>query len=506
MTSDKIVTLEKLAEICKKEKEKGNKIVNCHGCFDLLHPGHILHFNAAKKYGDILIVTVTPDKFVRKGPGRPIFNEQLRMESIASLANVDYVALNKWDTAINSLKLLKPDFYVKGKDYSDRSGDITGNILLEEKALKEGGGEIKFTDEITFSSSSIINKHFNPLSQEAKNYINKFKQNFTSEKIIKSIEDLKDLKVLVIGDTIIDEYSFCKAIGRPEKAPVISTKYLYNELYAGGSLAVANHIAGFVDSVELVTCLGDKNNKESFIKKKLKNNIHHNFFFRNDAETTIKKRYLDNWNKAKLFEVSQINDTFISRDLENKIISKFNEIKKNVDMVLIADFGHGLLSQRLIDKVTNNHIFTAVNAQTNSANFGFNLITKYKNVDYISIDEKELRLPYREKVGQIEHLIKKLSNDTNCNKINITLGSSGTLYYQKGKEYFGPVFSKDIIDTVGAGDAVLSITSLLAKEDVDPEIIPFVGNSVGALAIKVLGNKESINPVELFKFIEYMMK
>ena len=138
MITDKIITLDKLADICKNEKEKGKKIVNCHGCFDLLHPGHILHFKAAKKYGDILIVTVTPDKFVKKGPGRPIFNEQLRMESIASLAVVDYVALNKWDTAINSLKLLKPDFYVKGKDYSDRSGDITGNILLEEKAVNEG--------------------------------------------------------------------------------------------------------------------------------------------------------------------------------------------------------------------------------------------------------------------------------------------------------------------------------------------------------------------------------
>lgn len=156
MSERKVVDIDDLARICKERKNEGKKIVHCHGCFDLLHPGHILHFKAAKKYGDILVVTVTPDRFVRKGPGRPVFNEHLRMESIASLEAVDYVALNKWDTAIETIKLLNPDFYVKGNDYSDRSKDVTGNILLEEEAVKKVGGVIRFTDEISFSSSKIL--------------------------------------------------------------------------------------------------------------------------------------------------------------------------------------------------------------------------------------------------------------------------------------------------------------------------------------------------------------
>lgn len=172
MSERKVVDIEDLARICKERKNEGEKIVHCHGCFDLLHPGHILHFKAAKKYGDILVVTVTPDRFVRKGPGRPVFTAHLRMESIASLEAVDYVALNKWDTAIETIKLLKSDFYVKGNDYSDRSKDVTGNILLEEEAVKKGGGEIIFTDQISFSSTKIINDHFSVLHKEAKNYIN----------------------------------------------------------------------------------------------------------------------------------------------------------------------------------------------------------------------------------------------------------------------------------------------------------------------------------------------
>jgi rfaE bifunctional protein nucleotidyltransferase chain/domain len=507
MSEEKIVDLEELAKICQEEKEKGKKIVHCHGCFDLLHPGHIRHFKAAKSFGDILIVTITQDKFVRKGPGRPVFNEQLRLESIASLEIVDYVALNKWETAIETLKLLKPSFYVKGKDYSDRSGDVTGNIYLEEEAVKEGGGgEIKFTDEISFSSSKIINKYFTILSREAMDYINRMKKEFSSEDIINIIKKLKDLKVLVIGDAILDEYIFCKAMGKPEKASVVSSKYLYHETYAGGSLVVANHVAGFVDNVHLITCLGKKNSRQEFIAENLKKNVNSKFFFRNDTPTIIKRRYLDDWNKAKLFEVSDLNDDFIDRDNENEIINYLDELIPQIDMVLIADFGHGLITTDIQKKIVEKAPFCAVNAQTNSANYGFNLITKYNNVDYISIDEKELRLPYRTKYGQLEPLIEKLSNDTNCKKINITLGKSGTIYYQEGNEYFVPVFSDNIVDTVGAGDAVLSITSLLAKQNVNPDLIPFVGNAAGALAIKVMGNKESIDAVDLFKFINYIMK
>lgn len=506
MSEEKIVDIKELVKICKEEKEKGKKIVHCHGCFDLLHPGHIRHFKAAKNYGDTLVVTVTPDRFVRKGPGRPIFDEHLRMESIASLEVVDYVALNKWDTAIETIKILKPDFYVKGKDYSDSSKDITGNIVLEEESVKKVGGEIKFTDEITFSSSKIISKHFSILSREARNYIEKLKESFTSEEIIDALKNLRDLKVLVIGDTILDEYVFCMAMGKPEKASVVSTKYLYHETYAGGILAVANHVAGFVEKVELITCLGKKDNKQDFIEKNLKSNINPKFFYRKDAPTIVKRRYLEDWNKAKLFEVSEINDDFIDKEIEKEITVYLEKVIPKMDMVLIADFGHGLLTSNLQKKIVDKGKFCAVNAQTNSANYGFNLITKYKDIDYVSLDEKELRLPYSAKSGQIEPLIKRLSRDTKCKRINVTLGTSGSLYYHDGAEYYVPVFSDTIVDTVGAGDAVLSITSLLAKKDADAKIIPFVGNAAGALVVKVMGNKESINPIELFNFITYMMK
>jgi rfaE bifunctional protein nucleotidyltransferase chain/domain len=143
----------------KKLKNKGEKIVLCHGCFDLMHPGHIKHFQTAKKMGNILIVTVTPDIYVDKGPNRPVFNEKLRAESIAALECVDFVAINKWPTAEETLRLLRPDIYVKGQEFESME-DKTGKLQKEKKILKEIGAQMFYTHEIIFSSTELIKKYF----------------------------------------------------------------------------------------------------------------------------------------------------------------------------------------------------------------------------------------------------------------------------------------------------------------------------------------------------------
>lgn len=155
----KILDLEKLATLVLLLKSKGKKIVHCHGCFDLMHPGHIKYFQAAKKMGDILVVTVSPDRYVDKGPGRPVYNQELRAESIAALECVDYVAINKWQTAEETLRLLRPDIYVKGQEFENLE-DETGKIQKEYDVVKEIGAEIRFTQEIVFSSTKLLNQYF----------------------------------------------------------------------------------------------------------------------------------------------------------------------------------------------------------------------------------------------------------------------------------------------------------------------------------------------------------
>ncbi len=155
----KILEFEDLTEKIRNLKSRGKKIVHCHGCFDLMHIGHIKYFQASKKMGDILIVTVTPDIYVDKGPGRPVFDQNLRAESIAALECVDHVAINKWPTAEETLKLLRPDIYVKGQEFENLE-DKTGKIQREYKTVKEIEAEIRFTHEIVFSSTKLINQYF----------------------------------------------------------------------------------------------------------------------------------------------------------------------------------------------------------------------------------------------------------------------------------------------------------------------------------------------------------
>lgn len=153
----KILDLDELAGKTQNLRAEGEKIVHCHGCFDLMHPGHIKYFQAAKMMGDVLVVTVTPDKYVDKGPGRPVFCETLRAESIAALECVDYVSINKWPTAEETLRLLRPDVYVKGQEF-EKLEDKTGKIQREYEVIKEIGAEIRFTHEIVFSSTELLTK------------------------------------------------------------------------------------------------------------------------------------------------------------------------------------------------------------------------------------------------------------------------------------------------------------------------------------------------------------
>lgn len=502
----KIVSLEELGHITAKLKRQGKKIAQCHGCFDLLHPGHIKHFEAAKEIADVVVVTLTPDRFVNKGPGRPVFNEKLRMESIAGLASVDYVALNKWATAIETVKIVKPDFYVKGQDYKDREKDVTGNIKLEEDAVKSVGGKIHFTEEITFSSSSLINAHLSPHDDKTRQYLSAFRKKYSAEKVISEIEKLKDVRVLVIGDTIIDEYHYCLPLGKSTKSPNISAVYLREEIFAGGTLAVANHLEQFAGEVELVTVLGKQNDQQKVIEKNLSNGVDRKFFWREDGPTNTKRRYLDRYLNIKLFEITFLNDKFIEKKLEDEIISYLKRKIKEVDVVLVADFGHGFISPAIGKFLEQSGKYLAVNAQTNSNNYGYNYITKYHRTDYISIDERELRLPFGDNYGNLENLAKQLKKITKAEKIQITLGQQGTFLYEKNKFHYTPAFATSVRDSVGAGDAVLSVTALCAYKNTPVDMLGFIGNCVGSLAVQIIGNQHPVYKKDLTKYIQHFLK
>ena len=197
-TPDKILSLEDLTGKAQELRQQGKRIVLCHGAFDLLHAGHIRYLKSACDEGDVLMVTVTADEFVNKGPGRPVFSQDLRVENLGYLNFVDFVAVNTAPTAVELLSEIKPHAYVKGPDYKNMEDDLTGNIYAEKKAVEAHGGKIVFTEDITCSSTTLLNEHFGVFPPETKTYLQDFRQNHSPEEIISLLQGLK--KFECVGD------------------------------------------------------------------------------------------------------------------------------------------------------------------------------------------------------------------------------------------------------------------------------------------------------------------
>jgi rfaE bifunctional protein nucleotidyltransferase chain/domain len=251
----KIYTLAELEKIIFLLKKNKKTIALCHGVFDLLHPGHIYHFEQVKQKSDILVVSITADKQVLKGPGKPYFKEKLRLHALASLEIIDYVVLSNEQSAVHVIKKIKPHFYAKGSDYKKSKDDITKKIDLEKNEVKKHGGKILFTQGQTFSSSKIINNDYF-YNQEQSEFLKKIKTKYSIRSIINFLDKLNDNIPLVAGETIIDDYVFCKAIGKSGKESYMVMQEKKSEKYLGGVLSIAQNLASLSKKVNLLTAVG----------------------------------------------------------------------------------------------------------------------------------------------------------------------------------------------------------------------------------------------------------
>ncbi len=341
---------------------------------------------------------------------------------------------------------------------------------------------------------------------ELKKHIKRIKEKFTLEEIKEHLNAFKGKKVLIIGDTIIDEYCFVDPKGRAMKDPILSVNHIRDEKYAGGILAIANHVSNFVESVNLVTLIGDQNNYKEFIANNLNNNVVPHFFIKNESPTTVKRRFLNISRNEKLFKIEHINDKPISKELEEKLNHFLQQELPKYDVVLVGDFGHGFINAQIVKTLEEHSKFLSVNVQTNSANIGFNYITRYNSPSFLTMDGIELKLALGEKSTDYEFLINKLHQQKQFKNFLVTLGRRGTSYFNNGSIINSPAFVSKTTDVVGAGDAAFSVTSLLASIGADRELIPFIANCVGGIAVNIMGNKESVTTEMLLKFIKKIYK
>lgn len=508
LAREKIKSLEQLGKIAADARAGGGKVVLAHGVFDLLHMGHVRHLELARQQGTVLIVTVTADPYVNKGPGRPVFPDHLRAEFLASLEYVDWVGINHNPSAEFVLHVVRPDLYVKGSDYKNTADDITGKIDAERETVESHGGSVIFTDDITFSSSALINRYLNVYEPSLQQYLDSLRDRGTLQRLTDALEKIKDFKVLFIGDAIIDEYQYVQPMGKSPKENMIATLFQGREVFAGGVFAAANHVASFCKEVEVLTVLGDRDSHETLIREAIKPNVTLNALRRPNTPTTRKCRFIDPSSLRKLFEVYFMDDTPVRGKLSDKCRRILNERMAEFDLVVVTDFGHGLLTPEIVSTLTEKAPFLAVNCQSNSANHGFNLITKYKRADFVCIDAQEARLAVHDKYVDPTTIIQeRLPTVIDCPRIVITQGKVGCLAYTPGEEPCKvPALTNSIVDTVGAGDAFFSVTAPLAAAGASMGDIGLIGNAAGAMKVGIVGHRSSVEKIPLIKFLTALLK
>lgn len=504
---DKIVTVEEVAAIAQQLRLTGKTVVHAHGTFDLLHLGHVRHFQVARALGDVLVVTMTADRFVNKGPGRPVFGEAARAEMLASLEYVDWVAINQAPDAVDAISQIRPSIYVKGQDYQEPEGDVTGKIIFERRAVEAHGGRIHFTEGVTFSSTELLNRHFDVYQPHVRDHLRALRNDGGMAEMLDLIEKVRDYHIVLVGDAIIDEYEYVLPMGKPPKECIIATRYYDRETFAGGVFAAANHVASICATVDVVTCLGAAESYEGLIRESLRPNVRLHAVSRLNASTTVKRRFVDSSTMRKLFEVYVMDDEPLTGDLQQELDGTIARVVSQADVTIVTDFEHGLLAPSSIGVLNKHARFLAVNTQSNSANWGYNLITKYPRADYVCIDAPEARLAARDRLSKIGDIAHAIERQIDCSRIVITQGRHGCITLERGGSVHTiPALAGRIIDTIGAGDAFLSITAPLVAAGGRLKQVGFIGNVVGALKVEIIGHRKAIEKAALIKAITALLK
>jgi len=269
------------------------------------------------------------------------------------------------------------------------------------------------------------------------------------------LDRVKNFRALLVGDAIMDEYRYVRVVGKAVKESALSVVYERDEAFRGGVWAASMHTLGFCDHVDVLT--GDK----------------------------------VMWNRRHV-ESTYLRKLIVEHELrENEKAVQDYDIR-DYDVVIVTDFGHGAMTKALIERVTREARYLAVNAQTNGTNYGFNLITKYPRADFVVIDELEARLAAHDRDSDIEDVILKLG----FRNIIVTMGKNGAVGFDGAFERQKAVADK-VLDTMGAGDAFLCVAAPFAAAGASMRDLIRIGNAAGAIKVGIVGHRGSVGKEEL---------
>lgn len=449
-------------------RAQGRTVVQCHGCFDIVHPGHVRHLQHAAKQGDILLVTITGDGLMSKGIGRPLIPQELRAENLAALDCVDWVYTNPHATAEELLEDIRPDVYVKGREYETNNDP---RFRAERAAVERHGGRIVFTSgDVVFSSSALISAMEQAEDSSHGRIRQLIEQNdLTPARLEPIIEGFLGLRVCVVGETILDTYVFCDRPDIAGESPVMSLRPLEQRSFDGGAAVIARHLAALGARPTLVTTLPRTPAAEA-VRQRLSVEGIEVRAVECDGPMLEKQRFLVG--AQKVMKLDMVHPLTLDAASRERFIDTAADAATDAPAAIVVDFGNGLLTagvlERLLPTLRQRVEFLAGDVSGRRSS-----LLHLRNMDLLTPTEAELRDAVHDWDDSLNAAVWRLLAQTNSRCAFVTMGSEGLTAFERLTQPVGdaawstrvrgehvPAFTPYALDPLGCGDALLAAATL----------------------------------------------
>lgn len=469
---------------------RARKVIMCHGTFDIVHPGHIRHLMYAKSKADILVASLTADRHIAKANFRPFVPQELRAMNLAALECVDYVIIDSEAKPLKNLSLIQPDFFAKGYEYVN--GGMDPRTKEELDVLESFGGEFIYTPgDIVYSSSAIIEKTPPDLSSD-KLMALMDAEGLTFSDLRAALLKLKGIKVHVVGDTIVDSYSYTTLVGGNTKTPTFSVRLDEQHDYVGGAGIVAKHLNAAGADVTFTTVLGEDHLKDFVLSDLAAAGVKVNAIIDATRPTTNKNAFIAD--HYRLLKVDRVDN----RSISDKILGQMHGHVANTPTQAVAycDFRHGIFNRHTIPdliKAIPPNVYRVADSQVASR---WGNILDFKGFDLITPNEREARFALGDQDSVVRPLALELYKQAECRTLILKMGERGLITYRgvpKATEdvrsfFVIDSFAQEVADAVGSGDALLAYATLCMVATGNEVIASVIGSIAAAVECEHDGN------------------
>jgi rfaE bifunctional protein kinase chain/domain len=485
-------------------RPRAKTAIMCHGVFDIVHPGHLRHLRYAKEKADLVITSITADEFITKGTYRPYVPEDLRAANLAALEFVDMVFIDRNQSSLESILKIQPDFFAKGYEYTD--GGVHPRTQEEINALATYGGEMVFTPgDIVYSSTALGNLQAPSLGVEKLLALMK-SEGIDFAMLRKALEQMRGIPVHIVGDTIVDDYSYCALLGASQKHASFSVQPERTERFVGAAAVVARHLQATGADVTFSTVVGD-DAPGRFVQQEMENSgITCHAIVDPTRPTTCKERFIAN--DFRLLQVNRMDNRMISEKQVQALCGWLDSTHSG--LVLFSDFRHGLFNRHTIGTLTSHIPAGAVRAADSQVSNRWGNILDFVDFDLITPNEREARFALADQDSVMRPLALELYKRARCKSLILKLGPRGTLTYRESgtqpRQFFVlDSFARNVVDPVGAGDALLAYASLALAATQNIVIATILGSMAAGTSCERQGNVP-VTTAELEKTIRAVEK